>query len=523
MKQGSNLFSLLALLFVLYSCTKVDVGPPTFKESSNNTIYDYIVKNEADYSSFLAILKKGGIDKTLSAYNPKYLTYTLFLPDNKAVDEFIKESGRYASLDDLLNDTEFVNSLARYHVVRKGFLAQDFPFGTFSEPTLSGDYLNVNYIVNTDTTYYKINNQASVTQINVKGDDDKYFSNGYIHTIGTMLTPVAYNSYDWLKNNPEFSIFTSALEATGIDKIIDVDMKAEDQTLHPFTMLLEPDSIYHKGNIFSFEDLARVISPDSTDYTNSTNPMNQFVGYHILTESKFLNNLEGNRANYNTFADIPLNINGEEIDILINKGKEEFVLNGDTTDYIMIYYDASNVNTQSGAIHFINQILKVQVPSMSNVFYEFSEEQFLDPYRQDGGTYLIESPDLLDNVEWTGAQLFYVRTFDNSETAWSKDYFKITGNFKISYQIPKIVQGKYNVYIRAEAYNDKNALIEVYVDGIKLGGLLDFTTGGRGVDPYANKLAGALDIKKYETHIVEVRSLIPGNFKWDGVIFEIYK
>jgi len=523
MKQVSKVYCVVVLLSIISSCNKIEVSPPTFKDMSKYTIYDYIVENKADYSSFLSILEKGNLDKTLSAYNPEGLNYTLFLPDNKAVDDFIKGSGRFSTLNDLLKDTAFVNSLVRYHVLRKGYLSQDFPFGTFSEPTLSGDYLNVNFIVNTDTTYYKINNQASVIRVNVKDDDNKYFSNGYIHIIGSMLNPIAYNSYDWLKNNPEFSIFTSALEATGINKIIDVDMKEKNQTLRPFTMLLEPDSIYHKRNIFSFDDLAKEISPDLTDYTNKTNPINQFVGFHILTESKFLDNLQGQATNYNTFADIPLSINGLGLDILINKGKEKFVDNGDTTDFIMMDYDASNVNTQSGAIHFINQVMKPQVPSMSNLYYEFAEEQFLYTYRQNGGTYLIESPDLLDYVKWTGAKLFYVKSFDNSETAWSKDYFQITGDFTISYQVPKIIQGKYNIFIGADAYSDQNALVEVFVDGIKIGGLIDLTTGGTATNTYAKILVGTIDFKEYESHTIELKSLIPGRLKWDNLVFEIPK
>lgn len=521
MKRVLILLSLLIILSLQYSCKKTDVAEPVFKDMEKYSIYDYIVENKVDYSSFLSILEKSHLDETLSAYNQKGLTYTLFLPDNNAVDKFIKESDQYSSLDDLLKDTTYIKALARYHVLTQGFLSSDFPFGTFSVPTLSGDYLNVNFILGTDTTYYKINNQADVIKVNVKGADGKYLSNGYIHVIGTMLKPIVYNSYEWLKANPGYSIFTSAIEATGINEVINVNMKLKDQPLRPFTMLVEPDSIYQKRNIFKLEDLEQAISPGRTDYQDSTNQLNLFVRYHILTDNKFLDNLQGQVTNYNTFADIPLNINGTGLDILINKGKEIFVSKGDTTDYITIYYDASNVNTQSGAIHFINQILKPQVPSPASVTFEFYEELFLNAYRQQGGTYLIENENLLDYVKWTGAKLYYVKSLDVTEQANSHDYLKITGDFTISYQLPKIIQGKYDVFLRADAYNSENALVELYVDGNKVGGLIDLTTGGSATNPYAYYEVGTIEFKNYAAHIVEIKSLIPGRFIWDYISFEL--
>jgi uncharacterized surface protein with fasciclin (FAS1) repeats len=78
------------------------------------------VENEDTYSSFLSIIQKGGIDKALSAYNPNGIGYTLFLPDNAAIDNFIAESGQFSSLDDLLNNTDYLNEFCRYHVVNLG-------------------------------------------------------------------------------------------------------------------------------------------------------------------------------------------------------------------------------------------------------------------------------------------------------------------------------------------------------------------------------------------------------------------
>ncbi|MFY9153397.1 MAG: fasciclin domain-containing protein [Prolixibacteraceae bacterium] len=514
MKRILILFSLIIILVVQFACKKSPVTAG-FEDIQKYTIYDYMVENKAEYSSFLSILEKGGMDKTLSAYNPNGINYTLFLPDNAAVDAFIKNSGQFNSLNDLLNDQNYVDALSRYHVINMGTSTYEFPFGTFSEPTLTGDYLNVNFILGKDTTYYKINNQATVTLANIE------VSNGYIQVIGSMLTPITINSYEWLAKNPEYSIFKAAIDAVGLNKVIDVDMKQEGQTLKPFTMLIESDAIYKKRSINNFDDLAKSISPDRTDYTSTTNPLNLFVGYHMLNESKFLDDLAGRSTNYNTFADVPLTINGLGLDIVINKGKEKFInAPGDTTDFVGLYYDESNINTQSGAIHFIDQVLKPQIPSRAIVTFEFWEEQALNKYRIDGGSYLIENEKLLDYVKWSGSKLFYVKSNDDSEQAWSKDYMLIDGDFTISYQVPKIIQGRYDVYLRADAFGSQNALVELYIDGNKIGGLIDLTKGGNASNPYQTIKVGNIDFKKYASHIIEIKSLIPGRLKWDVIRFE---
>lgn len=525
MKRNLIILSLLVIFSVFYSCKETDVPTAGFKDSEKHTIYSYLVENKADFSSFLQILKAADLDKTLSAYNPGGKTggvgYTLFAPDNKAVDEFIKASnGEYSSLEDLLNDKAFVSVLARYHVVNQEVASNEFPFGTFNQPTLSNDFLNVNFDIQPDTTFYKINNVAKVIKANIE------VSNGYVQVIGSMLQPITLNSYGWLKRNEGYSIFTSALEATGIDKVINVDMKLEDQTLNPFTMLVEPDSIYKKRGIETFEDLANFISPGRTDYTSSNNPLNLFVGYHLLVESKFLDDISAANTNYNTFADIPLSINGLGLDIVINKYKEIFVdENQDSTDFITLYYDQSNVNTQSGAIHFINQIMRPQIASRAIVTFEFYDEPFLAEYRRTGGAFEIEKHEVLHNVTWSDdAKLIYVKSLDDTERAWGKDYLFIEGDFTITYRVPKIIQGKYNVFFQANAYSSANAMVEILIDGNIVGGLVDLTTGGSASNPYFNSWpgykVGTVDFKKYDHHDVQIKTLIPGRLMWDYIRFE---
>lgn len=490
-----------------------------FEDADQYSIYNYLTENKEKYSDFLAILEAGGLQKTMSAYNPNGNDYTLFLPDNNALKKFIDQNDEISSLNDIIKDPAYAAAFCRYHVVNMGVHTQDFPFGAFSEPTLSEDYLTVSFVIQTDTSYYKINNQAGVTKPNIE------VSNGYIHEIEVALKPITFTTYDWVAKNSNYSIFKSALDLTGVKSLIDFNLKDE-ENISPVTLFLESDQVYKSNGVNSIEDLKQFISPGNTDYTSTNNPLYQFCAYHVLTGNRYINDFEGANTNYTTLSEIPLIVNGLGVDLLINKGKQVYdtLISsvGDTTiiDYIGFYYDESNVTTQSGAIHLIDRILVQKAPSRANVTFEFWEEPTISEYRQKPGSYLIDDPASLNLITWSGVDLFFTEKGDEKTSAWGNDYLEMEGDFRISYQIPRIVQGRYRVYLGAEAFNLRNALVEVYIDGKKISSIVDLTTGGSTNNPFTGKLLGTIDLKKYETHKVEVVSLIPGRFLWDYIRFE---
>ena len=152
----------------------------------------------------------GNLDKTLTAFNPHGDNYTLFLPTNEAFDRFISNSKKYNSFQDLLDDKDYVNELVRYHVVNMALRANDFPYGALPDTTLSGDLLSISYRIHGDTVLPIVNNNASLITYDIE------LINGFIHIIDEVLEPVVFNNYEWLKLYPEYSIFTMALEMTGL-------------------------------------------------------------------------------------------------------------------------------------------------------------------------------------------------------------------------------------------------------------------------------------------------------------------
>jgi hypothetical protein len=151
--------------------------------------------------------------------------------------------------------------------------------------------------------------------------------------------------------------------------------------------------------------------------------------------------------------------------------------------------------------------------------FEFYEEPLLNEYRKEPDEYLIEDTASLNTIHWTGADLTFIEAGDNIISAWGGDYLYIDGDFTISYTIPKIVQGNYTVLLGADNSSTLNALIEIYIDGKKIGGPVDLSTGSSD-SPFQQIELGSINFLKYDSHTIEIKSLIPGRFGWDYIRFE---
>jgi hypothetical protein len=286
-----------------------------------------------------------------------------------------------------------------------------------------------------------------------------------------------------------------------------------------------PDSVYLEYGISSLSDLINQVSPERSDYTDPTNPLYNYVANHILSGNFFIDDFEGISTNYTTMSDVPLSIDGTGIDVMINKGKEVFdtlVTGSDTTivNYIGFFYDQSNIVTQTGAVHLIDRVMKQHTPSRSLKIFEFKEETLFDLYRQLGGTFLIKESFDLSYIGWDGAELFYVALGDDAPSARNGDYLMLNGDFNISYNISKIVQGRYMVYIGAEAFNAENAFLQVLIDDKQIGGKIDLSKGGSSSNPFRKIEVGSIDFNKYVEHTITIKALIPGRFLWDYIRFE---
>lgn len=499
--------------------TDKEHGVPEFKDVVKFTITDWVQADSLQkFSKFMKLLEVGKLDKTLSAYNPNSNNYTLFLPTDDAIDEFIANSNLFSSFDQMLSNVDYVSAYVRYHVVDQGVESSDFPFGAFSELNLTGQYLTVGFITEADSSYFIINNEAPVWRKDIEA------SNGFIHVISSSLVPITFSTYEWLEQNSEFSIFKAAVDKTGFKELLNQRFDEESVNPQRNTLLVEPDSVYKKQGIHSVDDLIAKVSPNNSNYTNDNNPLYNFVGYHILQNSYFIANFEAvsNASNYNTYSDVPVNINGSGNELKINQFKNDTIfVNGQQKilTYIPINYDRSNVLTLTGAIHMLSNVLFQKQPTLSTQDFQFLEEAVINKLSQKPGEYLFEDDSEFNYIKFKGSELVYFKNSDINEDAWNDDYIYMAGDFEFSYTIPKLVQGEYQLVLWANCLYSNNALVEVYVDGVKIGGLVDLTTGGSAGDPFRDKVVGKVTFFKYESHVVTIKSLVPGYFFLDAIRF----
>ena len=329
----------IGIILFVSSCNSDPYGTH-WTEDDMLTICQFLDENEDEYSKFRRILFQGMMLDALCAYNPYGEDYTLFLPTNEAIDNFIEQSPQYRSFDELLEDQGFINNLTRYHTVNKKLHTDDFPDGALTDLTLSGDRLTTAFHRSGDSMIIKINRHTPVIKSNLE------MANGYIHVVSEVLKKTEVNGYEWLQQHDDYSILAQAMEYSRIPNKLG---------WNKYTILAEPDSVYHRKGIYSVEDLDNFISATG-------NHIYDFVTFHILNKERYLNDLDWGRGNYWTLAKraLPIVV-GQEI--RVNPGIQDFdtIVSepGDTTiiNYVRLIRDESNILTSTGPVHAISDLL----------------------------------------------------------------------------------------------------------------------------------------------------------------------
>ena len=512
-REAFYMITISVIMALIISACDTTV-PGSFVGEDAITISGFLEENQDTYSQFWKFLLASDLKNTLNAYNPNGSGYTLFLPSNQAFDNYFERNEDYSSIDELLADSDFANLLIRYHLVNIGVHSNDFPYGALPDTTVTGDFLTVGFDDSGDSTFYKINNQAPVTIKNIE------LINGYIHEIGEVLEPVTKSSFDWIEDNPDYSIITEALRITGLYDTLRIYRTTSSGKIvdNPYTLLAEADSIFIRRGILNFNDLVERYGSSGLPLTDYENDLYQFTAYHIMEGSYFLDQFD-ETSNYNTYANFPVQV-ATDLEIMINPGKDtlDLIIEGqDTTviNYVRLDMNNSNILTKNGPLHLLKDILEVKSPSRVERMFQFFEEPQINDARNTIGEYVFSNQEDMEALSWFGPDyITYVKS--SPMDANNNDYIELEGNFTIDYQIPKILPGKYLMEFKVQSKDSENANIQVSFDGKRLGSSFDLTSGG---NPYNVFNVGIVEFQNYETHIITVNSLLPGKFTWDFVRF----
>lgn len=526
-KINKSILTKLLIVFMSISIVGCKSEPLEilFVGDEYENIMQYLNENSDRYSSFIEIVKAGQMEDMLSSYNSNIggSGYTLFLPDNEAVDKFVEINNSYSSFSDILQDTEFSKELVKYHVVNRMILSDDFPNGALPYRTLSEDFLTVKFTNIDGQVSYLINDESGLVSANIE------LSNGVIHLIDQMLSPVIFTAYEWVlaSRDDGYSIFAQMLEESELEDTLtyfEIN-EAGIKEYNEYTMFIESDELYRENGINSFDDLVEKISPDDENYSSMDNELNKYLRYHIVSEGLFLERFaNGDKNILETYGEYPISVS-YGLETKFNVGTEVFenvVSGNDTTeiDYLLIDVDKSNILTKTGPVHQFNRLLKPFLPERSSETFTFINDRVIGRLTDvPPGTYRIHKDDLTAFTLEGTDYLYYVKEGSRITGVRNEDYIAVGNNFSLTYTTPRVLAGTYKITLIVRG-SPGAADIITYVDGLQVGSIHKIKKPQtKWLVGYKEPIIiGNVSFEGYESHEINFEALFSGVLYIDRVI-----
>ena len=277
---------------------------------TGETVADFMLNRSEKYSHMITLMKRAGIFSLMQTWGQ----YTLFLPDNDAVEKFVAEqdsiyhatkdsdnpvwTGVISPYVEELSDS-MATVIARAHVIEESYLTADMGEGALGKWNFNDRALSVSYKVVDERFYIMINNHSAII------DGDNQVENGTVHLIDKPIDPKYRTVSNQIAAHPFFSIFTQAISETGfgskVSATADLNYVPPTARTAPsylsfsipqyryfkFTAFVEPDEVFHKNGIYTLDDLKAFAekwygTEEKGNYNNPQNALYKFVAYHFV-------------------------------------------------------------------------------------------------------------------------------------------------------------------------------------------------------------------------------------------------
>lgn len=449
-------YSLLLVLLVgafvlthLPGCKKITIVTTT---TTDVNMYDYLVQHADSYSEFAKMIDKAGYSSFLNAYG----AYTLFAPTNDGVKAFLQEMNK-ASIDAFTQQE--LQNIVKLHLIEDTINTSTFTDGKLPKVTMLGQYLLTGVNNERGVSSYIINRQALIVQPNL------VLSNGIIHAIDHVLKAATKTVAQTIEANPDFSIFTQALKATGYYDSLNIVNNPD--TLRRFvTAIAETNKALADSGIGSYAVL-------KARYSNTGNPMNandslhMYVAYHIFNEARYLADIVSTVSipTYQPLEVVTPKLDGQSV--LLN----DVFFNGNHEPGIELNRATSDVTASNGVVHSANAHFAVKIRVPVRIDFDVADQPELrkltNVYRQattanaitgtGGGTSFAKGT--FADITWnantsTTSTIAYVCMPSTSTTyyGWRTDYLRLpmgntSRNLWVEFRTPLLVKGRYKVWI----------------------------------------------------------------------------
>ena len=294
----------------MVACTD-DIDKSNRFTFTGETVADYLMNRSDRYSHITTLFERAGLFSLLNTYGQ----FTLFLPDNEAVEKYVAEqdsiywatkdtpdfinTGISSPLVEDLSDS-IVNIIARTHIVESAISMADMGEGALPDRNFNYRFLGVNYVVKGENYYIMLNNSAAII------DGDNQVENGVIHHVDKVVAPSQKNVPELIGACQFFKIFAAALNRTGFcdslkmdaddsydpDNYTAVDLfgfhySSPKTRFYKYTGFIEPDDVFRSNGIENIDDLVAFAEKwyGTEDRDNPKSPRNalyKFVAYHFV-------------------------------------------------------------------------------------------------------------------------------------------------------------------------------------------------------------------------------------------------
>lgn len=462
-----TLVFLIALVF--QNCTEQKI-----KESTDDTlnITEYLRANP-DYSMFLEIL-----DITnYASYMNTYGTFTLFLPTNDAVKQYLTDVGAASLKDVPLADLQ---NIVKLHILDKVVTTTDFTDGKIVTPTLYGQYLITGASNNNGVSSISVNKTSNIVSSNV------VVGNGVIHVIDKVLRVADKTLAQRIEADPNLTLFTEVLKATGwYDKLNQPITYDANNVGSYLTVLAQTNDVYNntkwknpKNNnteiTLNTLDNLKLRYSNLGDATNAKDSLNLYVQYRILPTLSYLAD----------FATNPVFITKAPLEVISSKlVKQDIFLNQDIFNGIQekgvgVIRSSSDETCSNGVLHYVDGDFSIKKRVASPVYFDLCNQPEMAAnvanYRKASGVAFGFVLGQLSNVTWTG-NATYQMIWNNYVGAVNGDLFNVfrfrTGSGglnNIEFKTPVIIKGRYKIWVSYRAASSKASTnTKVFFDDVQ--------------------------------------------------------
>lgn len=525
-------------LLVVFTGLVLSCTEEKYKESTDETlnITEFLRANEEEYSLFLEILDVTDYASFMNTYG----TYTLFLPTNDAVNQYLSELGASNVADVPMEDLQ---ELAKLHIIDEVFTTVQFNDGKIATPSLQGQFLITGAVNRDGQSNITVNKDARIISSNVE------VGNGVIHVIDKALEVADQTLAETIDEDPSLSLFAELIRETGWYDTLDEPLTYDQDSISSHvSVLAQTNEVFQEAGFNTLNDLKERYS-HLDDPTNPLDSLNLYVAYRIIPELDYLADLAVKSV---VLTKAPLEV------ISVKLASDSLLLNEETFNGVLepgvqINRSQSDVTASNGVLHYVNDNFFIKKRFPAPVYFDVADQpefrQLSSVFRKPGN-YADLSRSELSEVTWEGNAAFRLgylaaATGDGAQLsqAWHGDVVELlrhrTGVINnLEFTTPVLIKGRYKVWVSYRQNGRASSSVRALFNGEALPRLINFTEYGNTDLPervlesqgykrhlnittsrFNSRLAGIIEVPTTGRHTITLESLAyAGGPSWIDVI-----